>query len=97
MNVGKEKYLRVKRGAKGYLVTILNVFVGSFPCVSFHCLCFLIGCSKEVWVLPWQVDKMEDVRSSASSTSDVYSPSPSTEVFVPEQLNPEVITHLYCV
>ena len=44
-------------------------------------------------MLPWQVDKMEDVRSSVSPTSDVYSVSPSTQVFVPEQPNPEVTTH----
>ena len=46
--------------------------------------------SKEVWVLPWQVDRIDDVRSSTSSTSDVYSPSPSTGAFVSEQLNSEV-------
>ena len=44
-------------------------------------------------MLPWQVDKMEDVQSSVSPTSDVYSVSPSTQVFVPEQPNPEVTTH----
>ena len=48
-------------------------------------------------MLPWQVDKMVDVRSSASSAKDICSLSPYTEVFVPEQPNPEVITHLYCV
>ena len=48
-------------------------------------------------MLPWQVDKMVDVRSSASSANDICSLSPYTEVFVPEQPNPEVITHLYCV
>ena len=67
------------------------------PCINFPSLCWF---SKEVWVLPWEVDKMDDMQSSTSSTSDVYSPSSSTGAFVPEQPNSEVcmcaVTILLC-